>query len=154
MTSRPIAIPARLAAGVLALGIAVPLLLAGCTASPEPSPKTSHSAAADVKGLPEGVQQATDVPTEVPNTPALRRNVTVSTCEKVDGGWKAEGSAMNDTDDPVDLTVTIFFTSDRGTVLGTGDTKVSVKPKSSADWAVTSKLTPTEKTLCVLRGVG
>jgi len=151
---RPAAPRARLASGILALVIGMPLLLAGCTPAPAPSATPSHPAAADVNGLPTGVQQATDVPTEVPNTPALRRNVTVSTCEKADDGWKAAGTAKNDTDDPVELTVTVFFTTDKGTVLGTGDTKVAVKPQSSADWTVTSKLTPTAKTVCVLRGVG
>ena len=153
MTLRRTPFPARLAVGMLAVAATLPLL-AGCTASPEPRATPSPSAAADVNGLPAGVQQATEVPTAVPNTPELRRAVTVSSCEKAAGGWKATGTAKNTTDAPVELTVTIFFTSDKGTVLGTGDTKVAVEPQAETRWTVASKLTPTPKTLCVLRGVG
>lgn len=134
--------------------IAAPLVLAGCTASPTPTPTPSRAAVADINGLPEGVQQATEVPTDVPNTPALRQNVSVASCENADGGWKAGGTAKNPSDQPVDLTISIFFTTDKGTVLGTGSTKVGVKPGDTAQWTVKAPLTPAPTTVCVLRGVG
>jgi hypothetical protein len=127
--------------------------LAGCTATGAPSPSPTASAS-DVTGLPKGVQQATDVPTDVVNTPALRGSVEITECSAADGGWKAEGTAKNTGDAAKTYTITVFFTTDHGTVIGTGDTKVDVEPGKTEDWTVAAKLTPAPKTLCVLRGVG
>jgi hypothetical protein len=127
--------------------------LAGCTGNVTPSP-TPTTSAADVNGLPTGVQQATEVPTDVANTPALRANVAITECSASDGGWKAEGTAKNPGDAAQTYTITVFFTTDHGTVIGTGDTKVTVEAGKTEDWTVAAKLTPAPKTLCVLRGVG
>lgn len=128
------------------------LSLTACTAEapvPTPSPTASN-----VTGLPDGVQQATDVPTDVPNVPELRTNVTIESCEGADAGWKAAGTAANTGAEDVDYTITVFFTTDGGTVIGTGDTTVSVAPGASEAWEITAELTPAPTTLCVLRGVG
>jgi uncharacterized lipoprotein YajG len=129
------------------------LLLTGCTSGPTPGAIATHPAT-DVAGLPKGVQQATAVPTSVPNTPELRKNVTLAACEKADGGWQASGTATNPGGDPADYTVTVFFTTDKGTVLGTADTKVTVAPGEKKPWTVAAHLTPAPTTRCVLRGVG
>jgi hypothetical protein len=136
-----------------ALAFGVALVVSGCTQGPAPTAGPT-SAATDVAGLPHGVQQATEVPTDVPNTPDLRKNVTLAGCEKADGGWQASGTATNPGSDPVDYTVTVFFTTDKGTVLGTADTKVRVDPGEKKNWDVTAQLTPAPRTTCVLRGVG
>lgn len=140
---------ATLLGGLLLAAVA----LAGCTATDSPSPSPSASAS-DVNGLPTGVQQATAVPTDVANTPALRANVEITECSASDGGWKAEGTAKNPGDAAKSYTITVFFTTDHGTVIGTGDTKVTVEPGKTEDWTVRAALTPAPKTLCVLRGVG
>lgn len=136
---------AAVLAGAIVLGA-----LAGCT----PDDAHPSSTPAQVKGLPDGVQQATSVPTSVPNTPTLRANVTLADCSRADGGWKAAGTAKNPGKSDVTYTISVFFTTDHGTVLGTGGTTVAVPAGKSADWTVTADLTPAPKMLCVLRGVG
>jgi hypothetical protein len=128
------------------------LALAGCTVSP-PTPTPTPSATATV-GDSDEIQPDADVPTDVPNTPALRANVAISDCERDGEGWKASGTALNPDDKAIEYTITVFFTTDKATVIGTGDTKVSVPPGESADWEIRADLTPAPETLCVLRGVG
>ncbi|GAA2064531.1 hypothetical protein [Leifsonia soli] len=146
--------PRNRIAALAAVAIAVCLLATACTGTPAPGPTTARPTATGIAGLPTGVQQATDVPTDVPNTPELRKNVALASCEKADGGWRAGGTASNPTDTAVDYTITVFFTTDTGTVLGTADTTVSVGAKEKKDWTATAALTPAPKTVCVLRGVG
>jgi len=153
--NRPVPSPARRLLTVAALAAGTALLAAGCTAAPGTAPTGTHtSTPVAVAGLPTGVRQATAVPTDVPNTPGLRHDVTVASCGKTDGGWKASGTAANRGDSAHKYRIAVFFTTDTGTVIGTGDTTVTVKPGKKGDWTVTSKLTPAPKTVCVLRGVG
>ena len=115
------------------------------------APRPVHSAPA---ALPSDVPQAGKVPTKVPNDPALRKNVTVSDCSQAGKGWKAAGKATNPSDKPLDYTLTVFFTSDKATVLNTADTSVKVEPGKTAEWTIQKDFPATAKTLCVLRGVG
>jgi hypothetical protein len=140
---------AALVAAIVA--VATVGLLTACT-SPSGAPNATPTV--HVNGLPSGVQQATNVPTDVPNTPALRQNVTIDTCAAADGGWKAVGTAKNPGDKDATYAISVFFTTDHGTVLGTGATKVTVPAGKSGNWTVAAELTPAEKTVCVLRGVG
>lgn len=126
-------------------------LLAACTPSSQSGPTATP---AQAFGLPSGVRQATSVPSDVPNMPALRRNVAIDTCASSDGGWKAVGTAKNPTKADVTYTISIFFTTDKGTVIGTGKTKVAVSAGATRDWTVSSRLTPAPDTRCILRGVG
>lgn len=142
-------------AAVFALALCITASLAGCFpadtgATPTPAPTASE----DVAGLPEGVQQATDVPIDVPNRPELRGDVELTACEEAEGGWQASGTVTNSAADTTDYTITVFFTTEGGTVIGTGDTEVSVAAGESEEWNVTAALTPAPKTGCVLRGVG
>jgi hypothetical protein len=133
------------AAGAIVVGA-----LAGCT----PGDTHPTTTPAHVNGLPDGVQQATSVPTDVPNTPSLRANVAIADCSSADGGWKAAGTAKNPGKSDVTYTISVFFTTDHGTVLGNGGTTVAVGAGKTAEWSVTAQLTAAPKTLCVLRGVG
>ena len=145
----------RRARVALAAPAACAVLLTGCTASdqPDPTPTTATTDAADAPALPEGVTPATSVPTEVPNDPAARRNVSVADCATADGGWRAAGSASNDTADAVTYELTVFFTTATATVLGVGETEVSVQPGATAEWTVEAAFTAPAGTRCVLAGV-
>ena len=145
----PLCSPGRVTAWCSALTLGL-LTLTGCTASP-PNPTPSPTVTVADSGE---IQPDADVPTDVPNTPALRANVAISDCERDGEGWKASGTALNPDDEAIDYTITVFFTTDKATVLGTGDTRVSVPPGESADWEIRADLTPAPGTLCVLRGVG
>lgn len=125
--------------------------IAGCTGSGETGATASSAANG---GLPAGVVNATAVPTAVPNDNAARKNVTMSSCKASDGGWQASGTAKNPTDQPADYTVTVFFTTSGGTVIGTGQSDVTVKPGAEEPWTVSSSFHAPSDTRCVLRGVG
>jgi hypothetical protein len=133
----------------------VALALAACTpaGSPTPKPAGAASSTATAPGLPEGVSQATGVPTAVPNEPAQRKNVTMTDCARTADGWKASGTAVNLDASTATYTVTIFFTAPTATVLAIGDTDFEVEPGARSDWTVTSAFTAPDGTLCVLSGV-
>jgi hypothetical protein len=104
-------------------------------------------------GIPSGVQQATTVPTDVPNAPELRGHVKIDSCAQAKGGWEATGTASNPGSATVDYSVTIFFTTDRGTVIGTGRARTRVPGGKTGRWSVSVPLTAASGTRCILRRV-
>jgi hypothetical protein len=112
------------------------------------------AASPSVAGLPAGVVNATAVPSAVPNNAASRKNVTISACQAANQGWRASGTADNPGNDQTEYTVTVFFTTNGGTVIGTGQTTVAVKPGGHQPWNITAAFHPASDTRCVLRGVG
>jgi hypothetical protein len=147
-TARPLGLLAALAAGLATL--------TACGTSPAgpASPAALASAKTAALALPKGVKNATAVPGKVPNDAALRKTVVIASCAQISGGWRASGTATNSTSKAVDYTVTVFFTTPRDTVIGTGDTRVHVAPDSSTQWTAAGKFTAAPSTRCVLRGVG
>lgn len=103
--------------------------------------------------LPSGVAGATAVPTAVQNKTESRKNVKVSDCKATPDGWQASGTANNPGKAKTKYTITVFFTTKGGTVIGTGQTKVDVKPRADSEWSIASKFKPAPDTQCVLRGV-
>jgi hypothetical protein len=146
-TIRPAAVLALLAVSAAGLN--------GCTgsgktgANAQASPSGAHGAA-----LPEGVVNATGVPTAVPNDSALRKHVTITSCAAANDGWQASGTAKNPGDKRAKYTVTVFFTTTGGTVIGTGQSEVAVKAGGEEQWAIASTFKAPPDTRCVLRGVG
>ncbi len=78
----------------------------------------------------------------------------MTSCGQVPGGWQASGTATNHGAAAADFTVTVFFTTPRDTVIGTGDTHVYIRANATTKWNVTSKFAAAPSTHCVLRGVG
>jgi hypothetical protein len=136
--------------------------IAGCSGSSNHQADAAASSArpsastsvAQAPGLPAGVVNATSLPASPPNSPALRANVTMSSCAATAGGWGAGGTALNAGKTAADYTITVFFTTDHATVIGSAQTHVTVPPGAKQNWQVSSKFTAPAKTLCVLRGVG
>jgi hypothetical protein len=149
---------ARLAAAAALAGL---MGLAGCSGSSTPAaslPKASRSASktgAPITGvtLPQGVENASGVPTDVANSIQRRKNVQLTSCVKTTVGWQASGVASNPAASPTDYTITVFFTTATATVIGTGATQVHVDNGVSQTWTVTGNFPPAPSTLCVLRGV-
>ena len=142
------------AVGLTAAGVSA------CTSSKSPhnnsSPKPA-STSASTKQTPAPSSSgtgATPVPTQVANDTKLRKNVTLSSCKSVAGGWGASGTAMNPGTKPVDYTITIFFTTTSATVVSTAATHITVSPGGKEVWTVNRKFKAPPKMLCVLRGVG
>jgi len=125
-----------------------PALRARTTAAPR-SPRRVCQRQADPPST-----GATAVPTDVANDIDLRKHVSLQACRRIAGGWAASGTATNPGTEPVDYTITIFFTTAKATVVGTGETHVKVDPGHEKTWTVDRKLATDSKTLCVLRGVG
>jgi hypothetical protein len=135
--------------------IALTLALTGCTGSPDHGPATPQASATTAAvGLPSGVTQAQSLPTRIPNKPAARANVQLSTCAKTDDGWKAAGTIANPGKSKTTATITVFFTTDKATVIEAAQTKVTTAPGKKQSWTAQAKFTTPPKTLCVLRGVG
>lgn len=118
------------------------------------SPATPAPNASPVTALPSGVVGATAVPTAVPNSTESRKNVKISDCKAAKDGWQATGTARNPGTEETGYTITVFFTTGGGTVIGSGKTKVEVDPGADREWKVSSKFKPAPDTRCVLRGVG
>jgi hypothetical protein len=137
--------------------------VAGCTSSgsrverPTSRPSTgvasTHAKAAGA--LPAGVVGATKVPASVPNSSRLRADVVLSSCSARSGGWSAGGRVRNSSRTRMQhYEITVFFTTDEATVIGTGATTVAVPPARSRPWSLSARFHAPTRTLCVLRGVG
>jgi hypothetical protein len=144
---------------VLALVAVASIAVAGCTSSDQHAAKHSTSSTRTatthpVATLPSGVTGATDVPTAVPNKPALRDDVTITACTAAKGGWAAHGTVHNTAKASTLYRVTIFFTTTSATVLGVGRARLRVPAGSQRSWQATGRFTAPKHVLCVLRGVG
>lgn len=130
---------------MLALLITSAAALAGCTHS------GTTGAARSSHGQPVGVNA---IPSAIPDDAALRKNVTIYSCKASKDGWQALGTATNPDTKQTDYTVTVFFTTTSGTVIGTGQRTVTVKPGALQPWTINSTFNAPPDTRCVLRGVG
>jgi hypothetical protein len=163
-------LPIRGAAVLAAVGLAA-AVLAGCTnsdssrdssaskpapTSPVPTSPVPTSAGGESTPPSTGATAtgATAVPSEVANDIDLRKNVQLTSCKRIAGGWGASGTAANPGTKPVDYTITIFFTTAKATVVSTGATHITVDPGDTQHWTVNKKFAANPKMLCVLRGVG
>ena len=114
---------------------------------------SSASATASTKGLPSGVVNDTAVPIKVANTPSLRKHVVITSCAKTESGWAASGTVNNPGTTDKTYTITIFFATNHGTVIGTSHTDVPVPAGGSKQWKAEDSFHAAPETQCVLRGV-
>ena len=151
----------RRAVAALTLTAALAVMpLAGCSshktsasAGAPTATGSSASATASTKGLPSGVVNDTAVPTKVANTPSLRKHVVITSCAKTETGWAASGTVSNPATTDKTYTITIFFATNHGTVIGTSHTDVPVPAGGSKPWKAEDSFHPAPDTQCVLRGV-
>lgn len=125
--------------------VAASVVLCSCTAAPQPTstPSATHADAPVV------------VPSDIPNDPAVRSDVTLVGCAPTTGGgWRAHGVIRNDLADSHRYRITVFFTNRGSTVIGTASTMVTVSSGASKSWQASGAAQPASPTLCVLRGVG
>lgn len=146
---------------VLLVGVA--LTAAGCTNSPHPGAANSHSSqpkARPSQAAPAGNQgpvpgAGVKVPTKIDNVIADRKNVTLTSCLSTQGGWSASGVAVNHGGSETSYKVTVYFTDQEATVLGTGVTTVTVTPGQVTRWRIATHLVAQPGgTRCILVGVG
>jgi hypothetical protein len=132
----------------LVLAVAAAATLSACTSAPAAHPTPVASTAAPI------AIGATDVPTAVPNKPALRKDVTLTSCQAAKGGWQAGGTIVNHSSKARKYRIEVFFTAPTTTVLGSGSASVHVDAGASKTWTIDNdRFTPTKPTVCVVSGV-
>ena len=127
------------------------LVLSGCTAAEGPTPTPTPELT--VNGLPDGVSLPADLPTDVRNDPDARADVALDSCAASDGGWRATGTVSNSDASDATYGITVFFTTDAGSVIGFGSAEVEVASSGESEWEIDGQFVPADPTLCVLRGV-
>jgi len=137
---------AKKAGAVVVAGSVLMLALTGCVAGiSAPAPTSSTGASAAIPG---------SFASPVPNDPAQRKNVQLTSCQKSAGSWVASGVANNAGTQPVTYKVTVTFTTTQATDVDQNSTTVTVQAGGSANWQVSGGQGAAQKTLrCVLRGV-
>jgi len=156
--ARPARTSSRRPAGrlpLIAVTCAAAITLSACsTASTSSAPaRSSKSSTPPRSSSATTIPPQHPVPATVSNNDLLRKNVTVTTCAAVAGGWGAKGTATDPGATPVTYHITIFFTTPEATVLDDATTTVSVQPHQTADWAASQQFATVPKMICVLRGV-
>jgi hypothetical protein len=132
------------------------VLAAGCghggshVATPVTRSTPVTSAVVTAPGKPGNVSIA---PADVANRPADRKNVTMTSCAGGVSGWQGRGTARNASGSPVTYRVTLFYTTQQGTVVGNSSTQVTVPGHGHADWSTSAKIASKGPLRCVLRGV-
>lgn len=147
------------AVGALLVGVA--LAAAGCTGSPHPGATSRSSQANAHPSQPTPITNqkqvpgaGVKVPTKIDNVVADRKNVTLTSCTSTQGGWVASGVAVNHGGSETSYKVTVYFTDQEATVIGTGMTTVGVAPGHVTRWRVATHLAAQPGgTRCVLVGV-
>ncbi|MCT1478395.1 hypothetical protein [Microbacterium sp. p3-SID336] len=136
---------------------AVVLAITACTPQAQeetPRPSITATSGPQLPGEEPGVVGATKLPSDIPNSPAVRSAAKITSCAASDGGWTAAGTVTNPTEDDASYVVTVFFTNSAATVVGSGQATVEVDGGATTDWSVTSDFVAPNETLCALRGVG
>lgn len=137
--------------GVVAVCVTM-LTMSGCGSSQRHDTTPTSSSATTVVAPPV---TGTAVPgTTIPNNVNLRKNVTMSSCGAVTGGWAAGGIAVSAGGKTTTYTITIYFVTSPGdTVQASGVTQVTADPGRTADWQVVAHFSVKSGIQCVLRGV-
>jgi hypothetical protein len=133
---------ARAVAGALT-AVVVAGALAACTGAPA-SPSTSGAPA-----TPTTIA----APSSIPNDPALRHDVAMTSCAATKGGWGARGRIVNGSREGHDYRITVLFTTSAASVIGAGDATVHVAAGATGDWTITAPIASAPTALCVLAGV-
>ncbi len=137
MTNRPLPLIAT-----LLLGGAI--ALTGCSSSTSGSTTTTAKAPATT---------TTTSPVPIHNNAAIRTQAVITACTAAPGGWQASGTATNPGTASYHYKLTVYFTSAQATVLGSGQTSVTVAAKSTGKWKVTATFPAPTGVKCVLVGV-
>lgn len=134
------------------VGLTVAVVLSGCSTSSSTSvPVATPTTAAPPSATTVPVQHP--LPSTVPNNLTLRKNVAITACHAVTGGWAAEGTATNPGTSPDNYQITVFFTTPRATVLDYATVAVAVQPGKTAQWTAEQHFATVPGMNCVLRGV-
>lgn len=143
-------LPRRAAAVVSLAALA---LAGGCTSGKQsPGPPSGPAPTVAATTLPVATPT---VPGPIANNVQFRKDVSLTACAAVTGGWSARGTAVAPGTKPATYKITVFFVTDPGdTVEGSALTTVSVPAGKSVSWVATGHFQPTATMQCVLRGVG
>ena len=147
----------RVTTAIAALAV-TGLLAAGCSSSGNSDKKssapTSSKAAVTSKAAASPTVTQHPVPTSYANNLSKRKQVSLTKCAAVSGGWSASGVAKNPSTAPVSYTITVFFTTNGATVQDYARTVVRVPAGKSGNWTAQKQFSAPKPPLCVMTGVG
>lgn len=134
---------------------------AGDTTTPDPSTSPSASASAAASAAPltppptfTGVEHKLPEGKRLRNDPDLYETVALEACTKVEGGgWRAEGSATNATDEDLDYSILVFFTDAQARIVDFARAEVEATAGGTAQWTATKTFRTPGKVNCVVRAV-
>lgn len=95
----------------------------------------------------------TTIPTQVPNNPSVRQEVSVTSCADSPGGWEAGGTVTNRLNHTATFKITVFFTNSGATDLAFGSISETVGSGKAMTWLTKATFSAPTTVLCVLRGV-
>ncbi|GGK67250.1 hypothetical protein Sme01_09750 [Sphaerisporangium melleum] len=97
--------------------------------------------------------QANPLPKKIANDPEVRRNVALTKCAAMPGGWEARGTARNPGGKPVTYKIVVFFTTTQATTLDYAQALVKVPPGETVDWHASKKFRAEQEMLCPVPGI-
>ena len=142
-----------LIAGAIASCLVI-VSLTGCSKSSHKATAASSSSVAPSVSKSALTQNTLPAASAIVNDVAKRKEIVLTKCAAVDGGWSASGTAKNAGTADATYAITIFFTNDHATVQDYATASVTVKPGATLDWTASKKFAAATPTNCVLRGVG
>jgi len=130
--------------------------LGGCGGSGHPATApTTATATTVVASATTGstLLRQNPIPTSVANVDTKRKDVVLTGCAAIPGGWSASGSALNPTKSTLTYKITVFFTTTAATDIDYAVTTVTVKPGVTQHWTASKVFSAPASMLCVLTGV-
>ncbi len=130
------------------------LLLAAtaCTSTGDNQPSPTSSG-----GRPSGTSTGSVTTGSVTPGPSndieKRKSVVKKSCGATQTGAKATGVIVNSTAADAEFKITVTFTNDKATNVGSGETTVTAPAGTQTPWTVRGEFTPIKKVLCVVVAV-
>ncbi|MDN3359070.1 hypothetical protein [Actinomadura sp. DC4] len=128
---------------IVALGTLAGAAVTGCSSDDHPVRNTAAVSS----------NATNPVPTKIANEPKVRKNVALTKCAEIPGGWSAEGTATNPGKKPVTYKITVHFTTRQATTLDYAEALVPVAPGKTVPWAAEKEFHAEKKMLCPTPGI-
>lgn len=136
----------------IAVGAAA-ICLATTTACTGGSGGSTATSSTGSSATPTTASSSGDFSKPTANDVALRKNVTLSSCERHHGKSTASGTATNPTTSKITYHLTVYYTTTKATDLAAAWSDVTVPANGSAQWTASASFAYNPTVRCVLVGV-
>ncbi|WP_158277225.1 hypothetical protein [Serinibacter arcticus] len=152
-------------------GLVAVAVLAGCSNGDDPAPEPTDSESTEAP-TEDGTDEApedggateaptalppaevqNELPTDLPDDPALRTSVLLTGCGEAEGGWQGTGTAANPGGEDLGYQIIVFFTDAYSRAVDSSTITVEVPAGETVEWSAAKEFAPPEGTQCVLRAV-